>query len=66
MPDSTINPACPFCGATDPVIIRDPTEGAYEGYVVSCSCTAMGPVGDTREEAWAEWCRRVTPPAQGD
>jgi Lar family restriction alleviation protein len=56
---------CPFCGNTDQdefAIHKEwrqlPTIPAFWNYNVICSCGAMGPDADTKEEAEVLWNKR--------
>lgn len=48
---------CPFCGGNAQKV---KSSGRW-GWFVSCSCAAVGPSADSKEEAIAAWNRRVEP-----
>ena len=47
---------CPFCGERERLRVVDASGGGGKGFAVHCSgCAAMGPIGDTREDAIVLW-----------
>lgn len=51
---------CPFCGGNQQ---RVKHSGRW-GWFVSCSCAAVGPSSETREQAVARWNERREPAQQ--
>ena len=48
---------CPFCGRQT----AKPKSSGRWGWFVGCSCHAVGPNADTKEQAIELWNRRVEP-----